>query len=235
LNLREPYFPYKEIIAQVIVDKNPSIRTVINKIDDVGAENEFRTFNYEVLAGPDDMNVEINEAGCIFKFDYSAVYYNTKLGTEHQRLVDLFKPGEVVADVMAGVGPFAVPAGKKQVFVWANDKNPESYKYLEEAIKRNKVSSEIFYPQQSFISQSLLVSDGFTCDLVLTATRYTTSSKGSTTMATSSSRKPRTSSSRPRKTAIVRAFKRVALLAAIRRSSRPSPPFPSHQQSLTSS
>jgi tRNA (guanine37-N1)-methyltransferase len=155
LNLREPYFPYKEIIAQVIVDKNPSIRTVINKIDDVGAENEFRTFNYEVLAGPDDMNVEISEAGCVFKFDYSTVYYNTKLGTEHQRLVDLFKPGEVVADVMAGVGPFAVPAGKKQVFVWANDKNPESYKYLEEAIKRNKVGNKQSngdnpsYPQHS--------------------------------------------------------------------------------------
>jgi tRNA G37 N-methylase Trm5 len=41
---------------------------------------------------------------------------------------------------MAGIGPFAVPAGKKGVFVWANDKNPESYKYLDIAIQRNKVS-----------------------------------------------------------------------------------------------
>lgn len=42
---------------------------------------------------------------------------------------------------MAGIGPFAVPAGKKGVFVWANDKNPESYRYLEDAIRKNKVSS----------------------------------------------------------------------------------------------
>lgn len=121
------------------MDKNPHIRTVINKIDDVGSENEFRTFNYEVLAGPDDMFVELSEANCVFAFDYSKVYWNSKLGNEHQRLVDLFKPGEVVVDLMAGIGPFAVPAGKKGVFVWANDKNPESHMYLDLAIEKNKV------------------------------------------------------------------------------------------------
>lgn len=52
----------------------------------------------------------------------------------------MFQPGEVVCDVMAGIGPFAVPAGKKGVFVWANDKNPESFRCLEAAIKKNKVS-----------------------------------------------------------------------------------------------
>ncbi|KJZ76573.1 tRNA (guanine(37)-N1)-methyltransferase [Hirsutella minnesotensis 3608] len=143
LNLRERYMPYRHIIAQVIVDKNPGIRTVINKTDNVGAENEFRTFAYEVLAGPDDLLVEVNEAGCVFKFDYAKVYWNSKLGTEHQRITALFKPGEVVADVMAGIGPFATPAGKKGVFVWANDKNPESFKYLTEAIARNKVAQYV--------------------------------------------------------------------------------------------
>lgn len=140
LNLREQYLPYKEVIGQIIIDKNPAVKTVINKIDDVGTANEFRTFNYEVLAGPDDLVVEVTEADCVFKFDYSKVYWNSKLSNEHQRLIDIFKPGEVVADVMAGIGPFAVPAGKKGVFVWANDKNPESFKYLETAIARNKVS-----------------------------------------------------------------------------------------------
>ena len=40
---------------------------------------------------------------------------------------------------MAGVGPFAVPAGKKNVFVWANDLNPASFQSLEDAVSRNKV------------------------------------------------------------------------------------------------
>lgn len=125
------------------MDKNPTIRTVINKIDDVGEENEFRTFKYEVLAGPDDMNVEVKEQDCIFNFDYSKVYWNSRLGTEHHRLVSKFKPGEAVCDVMAGVGPFALPAAKKKVWVWANDLNPESHKSLVANANRNKVRSSL--------------------------------------------------------------------------------------------
>ncbi|KAL8850819.1 MAG: hypothetical protein Q9221_004233 [Calogaya cf. arnoldii] len=140
LNLRDQYLPYKNLIASVLMDKNPSIRTVINKIDDVGEENEFRTFKYEVLAGPDDMNVEVKEQDCIFNFDYSKVYWNSRLGTEHHRLVSKFKPGEAVCDVMAGVGPFALPAAKKKVWVWANDLNPESHKSLIANAERNKVT-----------------------------------------------------------------------------------------------
>ncbi|RFU34301.1 hypothetical protein B7463_g2005, partial [Scytalidium lignicola] len=139
LNLREQYLPYKKLIAEVLLDKNPSVRTVINKTDDVGTTSEYRTFSYEVLAGPDDMNVEIKEEECIFRFDYSKVYWNSRLNTEHKRLVHMFKPGEVVCDLMAGVGPFAIPAGKKGVFVWANDLNPDSYASMKDAVTRNKV------------------------------------------------------------------------------------------------
>ncbi|KAL5611524.1 hypothetical protein BROUX41_000883 [Berkeleyomyces rouxiae] len=139
LNLRDRYLPYKSVIAQVIAEKNNGVRTVINKIDNVGAESQFRTFAYEVLRGPDDLNVEVHENSCVFAFDYAKVYWNSKLETEHTRLINMFQPGEVVADVMAGIGPFAVPAGKKGVFVWANDFNPESHKYMELAVKKNKV------------------------------------------------------------------------------------------------
>lgn len=141
LNLRSQYSPYKHLIASVIIDKNPRITTVVNKIEDVGTESEFRTFPMEVLAGPVDTEVEVNESGCTFKFDFAKVYWNTRLGDEHERVFSQFRPGEAVADVMAGVGPFAVPAGKKRVFVWANDLNPESYKSLRGNIELNKVHS----------------------------------------------------------------------------------------------
>ncbi|KAK6431249.1 tRNA(m(1)G37)methyltransferase, partial [Oleoguttula sp. CCFEE 5521] len=143
LNLRDEYLKYKHLVGEVLIDKNPGVRTVINKIDDVGEENAFRTFRYEVLAGPDDLNVEISEEGCSFKFDYSKVYWNSRLNTEHRRLVSTFKEGEAVCDVMAGIGPFAIPAGKKNIFVWANDLNPDSYTSLQDAIKRNKVTSYV--------------------------------------------------------------------------------------------
>ena len=122
-----------------MLDKNPPIRTVINKIDLVGAESEFRTFKYEILAGDPSLDVEVKLLDCKFRFNYAKVYWNSRLNTEHRRIVDLFKEGEAVCDVMAGVGPFAVPAGKKEVFVWANDLNPDCYVSLRDAIVRNKV------------------------------------------------------------------------------------------------
>lgn len=131
------------------MDKNPHTRTVINKVENVGTGSEFRTFGYEVLNGPDDMNVELIEEKCLYKFDYSKVYWNSRLHTEHKRLVDKFNPGEVVCDVMAGIGPFALPAGKKGVFVYANDLNPESYKYLKDGIVKNKVSPSFSYVDSS--------------------------------------------------------------------------------------
>ena len=139
LNLRSQYLPYKSLIAAVLLDKNPGIRTVINKTDTVGDESEYRTFSYEVLAGPHDMDVTAREQGCEFRFNYAKVYWNSRLNTEHERLVGTFRPGEAVCDVMAGIGPFAVPAGKKRVFVWANDLNPDSFRHLEQNIRLNRV------------------------------------------------------------------------------------------------
>ena len=123
----------------MIIDKNHDIETVINKVDDVGSHDVFRTFPFEVLAGKDNMRVVASSCNCEYRFDFSKVYWNQRLDTEHKRVVDKFKEGEAVCDVMAGVGPFAVPAGKKHVFVHANDLNPFCYQSLTDAIQRNKV------------------------------------------------------------------------------------------------
>lgn len=126
------------------MDKNPTIKTVINKTDTLGSENEYRVLDHEVIAGEPNLNVEVREAGSAFRFDYSKVFWNTRLGTEHHRLIDKFKAGDAICDVMAGVGPFAIPAGRKGVFVWANDLNPDCYKGLLDATPLNKVSSHNF-------------------------------------------------------------------------------------------
>jgi tRNA (guanine37-N1)-methyltransferase len=92
----------------------------------------------EVIAGIENFIVNQVHLDCIFKFDFSKVYWNTRLSTEHARMVELFE-GEVVVDVFAGVGPFAVPAGKKRNFVLANDLNPASFESLQGNIEMNKV------------------------------------------------------------------------------------------------
>lgn len=138
LNLRNEFKPYGKLIGQVILDKNPNIKTVVDKLDSI--HTVYRTFAMEILAGDKNLIVEQRESNCVFKFDFEKVYWNSRLHTEHERLVNQFKEGELVCDVMAGVGPFSVPAGKKKVFVISNDLNPDSYKYMVENINKNKVN-----------------------------------------------------------------------------------------------
>jgi len=142
MNLNEECIPYKHIIGQVILEKNKHIKTVINKIGEI--DNTFRTFKMEVVAGIDDMNTEVKESGCRFRFNFSEVYWNSRLGTEHKRLVELFKPGEVIVDMFAGVGPFAIPAAKSGCIVYANDLNPRSYHYLQINAQLNKCTKNMF-------------------------------------------------------------------------------------------
>ncbi|KAN0100387.1 Met-10+ like domain containing protein [Tylopilus felleus] len=138
MNLNDEYLPYKHLIGQIILDKNPGIKTVVNKLDNI--DSQFRFFKMEVLAGEPNFVVEHHESDCRFAFDFSNVYWNSRLHTEHDRLVQLFKPEDVVADVFAGVGPFAIPAAKKGCAILANDLNPESVHWLRKNISINHVS-----------------------------------------------------------------------------------------------
>lgn len=173
LNLREELLPYKYMIGKVILDKNqPRIQTVVNKLGMIA--NEYRTFGMEVIAGDDSPNwsiVTVKEEGCEFMLDFQQVYWNSRLGAEHKRLVQLIRKDAqtrqktiVVADLMAGVGPFAVPLtaclSSKQtkkskqkgnpeatatIVVHANDLNPASCKYLKiNAEKNNCPSNKLF-------------------------------------------------------------------------------------------
>ncbi|KAG4303759.1 hypothetical protein PORY_002842 [Pneumocystis oryctolagi] len=137
MNIREEYLPYKKIIGEVILSKNKGIRTVVNKVNTI--DTTFRNFKMEILAGENNLFVEHNESDCRFKFDFSKVYWNSRLSDEHRRLVQMFRKGDAVCDVFAGVGPFSIPAGKKGVIVFSNDLNPDSYKSMKENISLNKV------------------------------------------------------------------------------------------------
>ncbi|KAJ1302848.1 hypothetical protein OPQ81_003151 [Rhizoctonia solani] len=152
MNLRDEYLPYRFLIGQVILDKNKAIRTVVNKLDVI--DSQFRFFKMEVLAGEPDFIIKHNESNCTFTLDFSTVYWNSRLAHEHERLVNLFTKSNdqsstlgdnsaphvpLVADVFAGVGPFAVPAAKRGAIVYANDLNQESTKWMEVNVKNNKV------------------------------------------------------------------------------------------------
>jgi tRNA (guanine37-N1)-methyltransferase len=95
-----------------------------------------------------------HESNCRFTFDFSQVYFNARLHHEHERIVSCFKPTDVIADVFAGVGPFAVPAARKGCAVWANDLNPVSNEYLKKNVAQNYVSHVVPLPERELRSES---------------------------------------------------------------------------------
>ena len=97
----------------------------------------------EVIAGENNLHTSVKQDGCIFEFDFSKVYWNSRLQSEHGRLVALFDSDDVVCDMFAGVGPFAIPAAKKGCTVYGNDLNPASYEALLKNAKLNHVEDKV--------------------------------------------------------------------------------------------
>lgn len=162
LNIPEELLPFKDVIAKVIYDKNyPRIKTIVNKVGAIS--NEFRVPKFEVLAGTNDMVTEVKQYGATFKLDYSLVYWNSRLEHEHIRLVSLFRAGEIICDMFAGIGPFAIPAAQKGCIVYANDLNPDSIRYLKINAEINKVDDRVSaynMDARKFISELLTLPVG---------------------------------------------------------------------------
>ena len=138
VNLSDSHLPFKFKIGQVILDCNPSIvRTVVNKVGTI--DSVFREFKMEVIGGEHCLTAEVKQHGCVMRIPYDKVYWNSRLSQEHHRLVSKLKAGDELFDVMAGCGPFAIPAALKGVRVYANDLNPASVDAMKENAKLNNV------------------------------------------------------------------------------------------------
>ncbi|PXF43759.1 tRNA (guanine(37)-N1)-methyltransferase [Gracilariopsis chorda] len=140
LNLRDEQAPFKQLIGQVMLDKlGPRVKTIVNKLENTGGP--YRTFAMEVLAGEDNLITSVKENGCTFKMDFSKVYWNSRLETEHRKIINSLKEDDVLADAFCGIGPFTIPAAKQKKCkaVYANDLNPSSVVYLRENVKINKL------------------------------------------------------------------------------------------------
>ena len=150
MNLRDEYMPYKNIIGQVIIDKNPHIRVVVTKIGSL--EGDFRTFKMEVIGCRDESNrsliATVSENQMKLKIDFEKCYWNSRLSTERQRLLALFKetlpsPTRLI-DMCCGIGALACFSSREGLEVFANDLNPDAVSCLRENALRNSVDVTAF-------------------------------------------------------------------------------------------
>lgn len=143
LKLPEQLLPKKQLIGQALLDIHRSLKTVLLQTGPVSGE--FRTRELEVIAGEAKTETIHKESGCIFKTDLSQVYFSPRLAHERLRIACLVKPGEVVANLFAGVGCYSIVIAKhsQAALIYSIDINPAAFHYAKENIRLNKVGDKV--------------------------------------------------------------------------------------------
>ncbi|KAM3720740.1 tRNA (guanine(37)-N1)-methyltransferase [Dirofilaria immitis] len=141
VNLREELLLYKKIIGQILLDKVTNCKTVVNKLDAIG--HKYRTFELDLLAGEENYKTEVHEEKLRYHLDFSQVFYNPRLSTEHKRIVRKITKRSVFYDCCAGIGPFVLPVVRNGAHhVLANDLNPHCIDYIKRNMELNHLSFE---------------------------------------------------------------------------------------------
>lgn len=128
-----------EKVAFALMSTSKNIKTVIAPISDV--EGEFRTRRFRHVAGELGTVTTHKEHGLRYRVDLEGAYFTPRLGTERLRIAGLVRTNDVVLDMFAGVGPFALLLAKRGARVIAMDKNPVAVKFLRENARLNKIEN----------------------------------------------------------------------------------------------
>ncbi len=141
IELPEELMPYGRAIGEAILKVHRHIRAVFAKGSKV--EGEYRVRELIHLAGEKRTETLHRENGIRLKLDVARVYYTPRLATERMRVFEKTRPGEVVFDMFAGVGPYSILLARKARLVFAVDLNPWAVKYLEENIRLNRANNVV--------------------------------------------------------------------------------------------
>jgi tRNA (guanine37-N1)-methyltransferase len=135
---------YERLIGEAILHSHRNIKVVLGKAGDISGV--FRIRDYTFIAGEHRTSTVHREFGCKFHVDVGKAYFSPRLSHEHMRVASQVKAGEVVADLFAGVGPFAVLIGKlcPEAKVYAVDLNPEAVDLLKVNVRVNRIEGHVF-------------------------------------------------------------------------------------------
>lgn len=133
--------PNAEAIADAILKVHPNINTVLGALTPV--EGEYRTRQFKVIRGEDKKQTIHKEHQCRYFIDLERAYFTPRLSTERARILDQIKPGDVVLDMFAGVGPYSILIAKRSEAsrVIAIDKNPDAVELLRKNMALNKAKN----------------------------------------------------------------------------------------------
>jgi tRNA (guanine37-N1)-methyltransferase len=135
---------YKETIGQAILNIHKNIKSIHAKAGAISGIYRVRDLIH--IAGENRTKTIYNEYNCQYHVDLAKAYFSPRLSQEHHRIATLVKTDEVVADLFAGVGPFAIPIAKlcPTAKVYAADINPDAIELLKINAKVNKVENQVY-------------------------------------------------------------------------------------------
>ena len=74
------------LTGDVLLDKINAVRTVVNKLNII--DNTYRNFQMELLAGENNFITVVKEHGMSYEFDFSKVYWNSRLGKHDFKILE---------------------------------------------------------------------------------------------------------------------------------------------------
>ncbi len=125
-----------EAAAELLLHARPSLHTVL--FAESSVEGEYRTRRFSVLAGEHTTRTRYLEYGHRFDIDLGVAYFSSRLANERQRILQQMGEEEIVLDMFAGVGPFAITLAQKAQAVFASDINPAAVALMIENIRINR-------------------------------------------------------------------------------------------------
>lgn len=135
---------YQNTIGEAILQIQKNVVAVLGKVGDISGV--FRVRDYDYIVGEHKTKTIHREFGCQYNVDIAKAYFSPRLSHEHERVAAQVQDGEIVVDLFAGVGPFSVLIGKRnlKVKVYSVDLNPDAVELLTLNVRANRVENRVF-------------------------------------------------------------------------------------------
>jgi len=129
--------------AKQVLSRLPRIKSVYRYSGPVSGS--LRTPRVSFVAGEKDPVTTHKENGCLYRLDITKVMFSKGNVIERARIPKLVVPGETIADMFSGIGYFSIPLGKfsKPSRIYAIELNPDSFRFLKENIKLNRLEGKV--------------------------------------------------------------------------------------------
>ncbi|HIJ00243.1 MAG: tRNA wybutosine-synthesizing protein 2 [Candidatus Methanomethylophilaceae archaeon] len=113
-------------------------------VDRGGVKGEFRQPTVDLIYGETSESVRL-ENGILYKMDVCKLMFASGNVDERARMGELDCKGEIIVDMFAGIGYFTLPLAKYTgaEMVYACEKNPVAFKYLQDNIRLNDVTGKV--------------------------------------------------------------------------------------------